>query len=59
MSELRDQDGNPLPGERFIVKLDDGTERSGVLDENGEAVLPDLEGSAKIVFPDLPGFEGD
>ncbi len=56
--ELRDQDGNPLPGERFIVKLDDGTERSGVLDENGEAVLPDLEGSAKIVFPDLPGFEG-
>lgn len=55
---LADPSGNPLPGERFVVKLADGTERSGVLDENGEAVLPDLEGSAKIVFPDLPGLLG-
>lgn len=56
--KLADQDGNPVPGERFVVTLGDGTERSGVLDENGEAVLPDVEGSAKIAFPDLPAFGG-
>lgn len=56
--KLADQDGNPLPGERFVVTLGDGTERSGVLDENGEAVLHDVEGSAKILFPDLPTFGG-
>ena len=55
---LADQAGNPMPGERFVVKLADGTERSGVLDEKGEAILRDVEGSAKIVFPDLPGLAG-
>ena len=55
---LADQAGNPVPGARFVVKLADGTERGGVLDEKGEAVLHDLEGSAKIVFPDLPALKG-
>jgi type VI secretion system secreted protein VgrG len=56
--KLTDQDGNPVPGERFVITLDDGTERAGVLDENGERLLPALEGKATIRFPELPGWKG-
>jgi len=55
--KLTDQDDNPVPGERFVITLDDGTERAGVLDENGERIIPGLEGKAKIRFPDLPGWK--
>ncbi|MFT3764754.1 MAG: type VI secretion system tip protein TssI/VgrG [Minicystis sp.] len=56
--KLADQDGNPLPGERYVLVLGDGSERGGVLDANGEAILPGLEGAAKIRFPDLPSWKG-
>ncbi len=56
--ELKDQDGQPLPYERFVVKLTNGSERVGVLDENGKAEL-EIQGggSAHIVFPDLMNVE--
>ncbi|AKT43725.1 type VI secretion system Vgr family protein [Chondromyces crocatus] len=56
--KLTDQDGNALPSERYLLILDDGTERAGVLDENGEATVHGLEGKAKIHFPELPSRAG-
>lgn len=49
--KLEDQDGKPLPGRRFVVIAGDGSERSGTLDENGEAELF-LEEGGEIMFPD-------
>ncbi|MFO0546782.1 MAG: type VI secretion system tip protein TssI/VgrG [Polyangiaceae bacterium] len=50
--ELVDQDGNPVPHQRFRVRLGDGTEYTGYLDEDGKAEIF-LEGSGEIDFPDL------
>ena len=49
---LEDDDGHPIPGQRFVLIMGDGSERSGVLDENGRAELR-LEESGKVVFPDV------
>lgn len=47
--ELVDQDGNAVPYERFVIRLDDGSEQMGFLDADGRAVV-DVVGSGKIVF---------
>jgi len=49
---LTDEDGKPLPNRRFVLVLADGTERSGTLDDKGEAEL-ELEQSGEIIFPDV------
>ena len=49
--KLADEDGKPLPGRRYVIVAADGSERSGVLDENGEAELF-LEEGGEIIFPD-------
>lgn len=53
--ELRDEDGNPVPGESYIVTLPDGqTVASGTLDEKGKARIEHIDpGSCKVTFPDL------
>lgn len=54
--ELTDMDGNPVPGERYRIKLPDGTVREGALDTNGRAYFGELDpGSAEIVWPDRDG----
>jgi len=50
--DLKDADGNALPYQRFVIELDDGTERTGVTDKDGKAKL-DLPSGGKIRFPDL------
>ena len=50
--KLVDQDGKPIPHQRFRLVMGDGTERSGFLDQDGAAELP-LEASGEIVFPDV------
>jgi uncharacterized protein involved in type VI secretion and phage assembly len=50
--ELKDQDGNPVPYQRFVVKQDDGAEIGGKTDKDGKAE-PDLKSGGKIIFPDL------
>ncbi|MFO0554266.1 MAG: type VI secretion system tip protein TssI/VgrG [Polyangiaceae bacterium] len=54
--ELSDQKGAPIPHQHFILRLDDKTERTGVVDERGRAelVLDPEPTRATIVFPDLP-----
>ncbi|MBK6514939.1 MAG: hypothetical protein IPG04_12635 [Polyangiaceae bacterium] len=50
--ELRDQDGAPIAGARYLLTLEDGGEQTGVLGEDGavDLVLPN---SGFISFPDL------
>lgn len=54
--ELTDEEGNPLPYQRFLVILDDGTEVSGMTDKDGKAELS-LTSGGKVVFPDLSELE--
>ncbi|MEO7327397.1 MAG: hypothetical protein ABI193_02385, partial [Minicystis sp.] len=49
---VTDQDDAPIAHRRFLVILDDGTELSGITDEEGRAELP-LKSSGQITFPDL------
>jgi type VI secretion system secreted protein VgrG len=49
---LVDEDGKPVPKQRFIMVFPDGTERSGFLDDDGKAEL-ELEESGEIIFPDV------
>ena len=54
--ELVDQDGNPIPYQRFRIELGDGSHYTGFLDENGKAEV-DIEGSGEILFPELTEVE--
>jgi len=52
--ELTDMEGNPLPRERYWIKLPDGTVREGALDTQGRAYFDDLDpGACEIRWPDL------
>lgn len=56
--KLKDQEGNPLANEEFILYLPNGEVRKGKLDGNGykkEEKIP--SGSCSIKFPNLPGFK--
>ena len=55
--KLTDQDGNPVPLQRFVAKLDDGTEVGGQTDKQGQAEL-EISTGGKIVFPDVT-MEGE
>ncbi|MEZ4442742.1 MAG: type VI secretion system tip protein TssI/VgrG [Polyangiaceae bacterium] len=48
---LSDEDGKPLSGRRFLVRLADGSELAGVLDDEGKAELY-IDEDAKVIFPD-------
>jgi uncharacterized protein (DUF2345 family) len=50
--ELLEESGSPLPYQRFLVQLADGSEVSGMTDKDGKAEL-DLPSGGKITFPDL------
>ena len=48
--ELVDQDGNPIPYQRFLLRLRDGSEYSGFLDEDGKVEV-DVKSSGEVFFP--------
>jgi phage baseplate assembly protein gpV len=48
---LKDQDGTALVQQRFLIKLDDGSDLTGMTDQEGSAVL-DLARGGTITFPD-------
>jgi hypothetical protein len=51
---LKNQNGNPVPEEDYVVYLPDGTERKGKLDEEGKAVEKDIPpGDCRIEFPNV------
>jgi hypothetical protein len=50
--ELRDEDGNLIADEDYILHLPDGQQRSGKLDENGFARETDIPpGTVRVEFP--------
>ena len=53
--ELVDQDGEPIPNEKYKVELPDGSTREGTLDAKGKARIDGIDpaGSCKVSFPDL------
>ncbi|MDN4040295.1 DUF2345 domain-containing protein, partial [Massilia sp. YIM B02443] len=52
----RYHDDQPLAGANYVVKLADGTERTGKLDGEGRAVIPNVPGgSAEVSFGPMPG----
>ncbi len=58
--ELVDQDGNPVPNEKYRLVLPDGTVQEGTLDENGRAGAEGIDpGTCKVSFPDIHAKEWD
>lgn len=52
--ELVDEDGEPVPGERYRITLPDESVAEGSLDEKGKARVEGFEpGNCKVTFPDL------
>jgi hypothetical protein len=50
--ELRDEDGNVLPNEDYVLHLPDGQQRPGRLDENGFAREADIPpGTVRVELP--------
>lgn len=55
---LVDEDGQPVPRERYRVVLPDGKTRTGQLDDRGFARLEGIEaGMCDVSFPDIDGRE--
>ncbi|MDI6755540.1 MAG: type VI secretion system tip protein TssI/VgrG [Thermodesulfobacteriota bacterium] len=52
--ELVDEDGNPVPGETYLITTPDGAVAQGTLDEKGLARVEGMDpGTCKITFPAL------
>jgi len=52
--ELVDKDGNPVPGERYQIKLPDGSVAEGTLDDKGHARVDGVDpGNCEVTFPNL------
>ena len=57
---LRDQDGDPVPGEDYKVVAPDGRELTGKLDQKGFARVDGIDpGQCKVTFPRLHRAEWD
>lgn len=56
--QLVDEDGEPIPGERYILKITDGSTREGNLDDSGRVRVNGIDpGTCTVVFPDLDTTE--
>ncbi len=52
--ELVDEEGEPVPGEKYEVTLPDGTVAKGTLDAKGGGRIEGIDpGTCKITFPEL------
>lgn len=51
--ELKDEDGNPMPGEEYRAKLPDGKVVTGWLDKEGKARIDGIPkgGQCEVTFP--------
>jgi len=57
--ELKDEDGNPMANQDYVVHLPDGKEKKGKLDGQGRAVERDLPpGRYRLEFPKAKGLLG-
>lgn len=52
--ELRDTEGRPVPGARYVVELPDGSRVEGTLGEDGVAGVEGVDpGECVVTFPDV------
>ena len=52
--QLKDDQGNPVPGEPYKLKLPDGTTLEGTLDDEGKAEIHGVpEGKSQVCFPKI------
>ncbi len=52
--ELLDEEGNPVPGEKYEIELPEATLAKGTLDKDGFARVEGIEpGTCKVAFPKL------
>ena len=53
--ELKDEEGNPIPGAVYKVRLPDGKMMRGRLDDNGKVKLENIPegGTAEVKFPQI------
>jgi hypothetical protein len=52
--QLVGEDNSPVPGERYVIELPDGTSREGTLDDAGKAIVDGIDpGTCTIRFPDM------
>ncbi len=49
---LNDEEGNAIANQRFVLVLPDGTEKTGTLNEQGQAEI-EVAASGEIIFPDV------
>ena len=57
---MESETGEPVPDEEYFVTASDGSEHSGVLDENGFARVDQIPpGTCKVSFPLLEDDEWD
>jgi hypothetical protein len=57
---LRDYKGRPIPGERYEIKLPDGSLQTGILDAYGHAEYYGINpGTCEVSFPDIPDDKWD
>jgi hypothetical protein len=51
--ELVDDDKKPVKGQKYVLHLPDGTQRDGILDDNGQATIEDIPiGEYTIDYPE-------
>ncbi len=50
--QLNDEDGKPIPNQRFVLVMPDGSETTGTLDDEGKAEI-EVDASGDIIFPDV------
>ena len=56
--QLVDEEGNPIAGERYILKITDGSTREGTLDAEGKTAVRGIDpGTCTLRFPDLDARE--
>ena len=49
---LEDEDGNPIPNEKYVLRLSDGSKKEGTLDGNGKALVEHLPpGPVEVEYP--------
>ena len=52
--ELLDEEGNPVPKEKYKIELPDGAIREGRLDPSGRVLVDGIDrGTCKVSFPNL------
>lgn len=55
--ELKDEQGDPVPSERYVITLPSGEDKEGKLDEKGYAKIEGIpKEGCNVRFPDIDDY---